>query len=145
MFQGVNHVNVVVSDIDRAKEFYRDVVGLTIDEEFQVSDPELSRGLAVPDATLNAVFWNLPNSETRIEMIEYVAPPARELDASLLANRVGYGHLAFTVTDIDEAYGALKERGAPFVSPPVLVPGNVRFCWFKDPDGNLLEIIQPAT
>jgi catechol 2,3-dioxygenase-like lactoylglutathione lyase family enzyme len=142
MFAGPNHFNVVVEDIDAIKSFYTDVVGLKIKDEFEISEPQLSRGLGVDDAKLKVIFWHIPESETTIEMVEYVSPTSVGVDKQT-TNRLGYGHLAFTVADIDSVYDELTARGAAFVSPPVTVAGGVRFCFFKDPEGNILEIIQP--
>ena len=142
MFRGPNHFNVVVEDIDAIKEFYGKVVGLAIKDEFEISEPELSRGLGVDDAVLKVIFWHIPESDTTIEMVEYATPTSAPV-AKEPTNRLGYGHLAFTVEDIDAVYEELSARGAEFVSPPVTVAGGVKFCFFKDPEGNILEIIQP--
>ena len=45
------------------------------------------------------------------------------------------------VPDCREAYGALLERGAEFLTPPREQGGEIR-CFFRDPDGHLFEISQ---
>lgn len=144
MLAGISHFNLVVSDLDRSKAFYTEVLGLTLAEEVEVADDELSKGLGVPDAKLRAAFFDLPGNEGQIEMMEYLNPTANPLDPTRKASDVGWGHLAFRVDDVDAVYETLRGKGVEFVSPPVTVPGGVRFCWFKDPDGNTLEIIKPA-
>lgn len=143
---GLNHVNVNVSDIAVARAFYRDVLGFEPVDEFEISDPELSTGLGVPDARLAVIFWALPGTQTTVEMIQYLAPShAAEAEAGdRPAFRPSYGHIAFTVADIEAAHAELTARGARFVSRPVTVPGGIRFCFLRDPDGNIVEIIQPA-
>ena len=138
---GLSHVNVVVRDLDTSKRFYTQTLGLELADEIEVSDPALSTGLGVPDAKLRAGFFRLPGSDAQIEMIEYVSPTAADAE-NAAANRVGYGHFALTVTDVDAAHAALSEAGVQFVSEPVTVPGDVRFCWLLDPDGNRVELIQ---
>ncbi len=49
--------------------------------------------------------------------------------------------LTTRVTDCRVAYETLKRRGATFLPPPVEYDWEVR-CFFRDPDGNLLEISQ---
>jgi glyoxylase I family protein len=144
MFAGLHHCNVVVSDLDRSKTFYTEVLGLTLAEEVEAAEDELSRGLGVPDAKLRAAFFDLPDSTTQVEMIQYIAPDSAPLPAGRLNNDVGYGHLAFRVEDIDAEYERLLSHGVEFISSPVTLEGGLRFCWFRDPDGNTLEIIQPA-
>ncbi len=150
---GLNHAGVVVADLAVSKAFYTDVLGLSPAQEFQIEDEQLSRGLGVPGARLDVIFWAVPGTATTIEMVRYLAPgdaaiaPGRAAAAGGAeppAFRPGYGHIAFTVADIDAAHAELARRGARFISGPVTVPGGIRFCFLRDPDGNIVEIIQPA-
>lgn len=47
--------------------------------------------------------------------------------------------LTFRVPDCRKAYETLKSRGAEFLTPPFDRGGEIR-CFFRDPDGRLLEI-----
>lgn len=138
---GLNHINVVVSDIEKSKEWYCDRLGFAVDEAFEISEDDLSLGLGVPDAKLKVAFLTIPNSTTRVEMIEYASPSALPLTQGP-ANAVGYGHFAIEVDDVIARYEELRAKGVEFVSRPVYVTGGVRFCWMLDPDGNRVEIIQ---
>jgi catechol 2,3-dioxygenase-like lactoylglutathione lyase family enzyme len=40
-----------------------------------------------------------------------------------------------------EAYAQLRERGAHFLTPPIDNGPEIR-CFFRDPDGHLLELSQ---
>ena len=51
--------------------------------------------------------------------------------------------LTIRVPDCRTAYETLKARGAVFLTPPVDWGSEIR-CFFRDPDGNLLEISQVA-
>jgi catechol 2,3-dioxygenase-like lactoylglutathione lyase family enzyme len=58
----------------------------------------------------------------------------------------GWDHLALEVEDIDAAYAELSAAGIPFHVPPEDFPEeapSVRIAFFKDPDGNVLELVQP--
>jgi catechol 2,3-dioxygenase-like lactoylglutathione lyase family enzyme len=60
----------------------------------------------------------------------------------------------FEVEDIDSAVSALRARGLTFeeydlpslktVNAVAELPGGVRVAWFKDPEGNVLGIVQPT-
>lgn len=57
-----------------------------------------------------------------------------------------WAHLAFEVADIDATHAELAARGIPFQVPPKDFPEDapsVRIAFFKDPDGNVLELVQP--
>ena len=59
------------------------------------------------------------------------APPA---DARAVSHE-----MTIRVPNCHAAYEALQARGARFLTPPVESPWEVR-CFFRDPDGHLLEI-----
>ncbi|WP_327634449.1 VOC family protein [Kribbella sp. NBC_00482] len=54
----------------------------------------------------------------------------------------GFRHIGFKVDRIDERAGVLKDAGVEFKLDPLDAEGNVRICFFYDPDGTLLELIQ---
>lgn len=59
---------------------------------------------------------------------------------------VGWAHLAFEVDDVAAACADLAARGVTFHIPPQDFPARapaVRSAFFKDPDGNELELLQP--
>jgi catechol 2,3-dioxygenase-like lactoylglutathione lyase family enzyme len=47
--------------------------------------------------------------------------------------------MTIRVPDCHAAYALLTSRGAQFLTPPVESPWEIR-CFFRDPDGHLLEI-----
>lgn len=65
-------------------------------------------------------------------------------------NTQGLRHIAFQVEDIEGEYARLKAAGVEFVGAPVAVPGSVirhddgqkRLCYFRDPDGVVLELAE---
>ncbi|MFF0341169.1 VOC family protein [Kribbella sp. NPDC004875] len=54
----------------------------------------------------------------------------------------GFRHLGFKVDRLDERAGVLKAAGVEFKLDPLDAEGKVRICFFYDPDGTLLEMIQ---
>jgi catechol 2,3-dioxygenase-like lactoylglutathione lyase family enzyme len=54
----------------------------------------------------------------------------------------GFRHLGFKVDRIDERAAVLKAAGVEFKLDPLDAEGNVRICFFYDPDGTLLEMIE---
>ena len=57
----------------------------------------------------------------------------------------GWDHFAFEVDDIDAVAAELTAKGVVFHIPPFNFPENhaVRIGFFKDPDGNPIELVQP--
>ena len=56
------------------------------------------------------------------------------------AERVSHS-MTIRVPDCQEAYETLKSRGVKFLTPPKDWGAEIR-CFFRDPDGHLLEISQ---
>jgi len=148
MITGLHHGNLVVSDLDRAKKFYTEVLGLHTVLETEIDEPEFDRGVGIPGTKVRALFLAIPNSPTQIEIFQYVAPhKSKPRPADALPSDIGFGHLAFLVDDIDAVHRRLAENKVPFVSSPVRISdthkdcAGIRFCYLSDPDGTIVELI----
>lgn len=141
------HLNLTVRDLDEMLDFYRNVLGFEIMVESEIADEAFCQGVGLPDASVKMAYLQLPGADFRIEMFQYnhLMPKQRQLD---LPNEQGYRHIAFQVNDLEQAYKELMNQGVPFISPPVLVnqPAygtvGVNFCYLRDPEGNLIELIE---
>jgi catechol 2,3-dioxygenase-like lactoylglutathione lyase family enzyme len=117
-------VLLVVSDLDRAWTFYADVLGATVYREYGGS----SCVLRFQGAWLLLVTGGGPTEDK--PAITF-APPADP-------DRVSH-ELTMRVPDCRAAYDTLRARGAQFLTPPKDWGAEIR-CFFRDPDGHLLEI-----
>jgi catechol 2,3-dioxygenase-like lactoylglutathione lyase family enzyme len=55
---------------------------------------------------------------------------------------LGFRHIGFKVTDLDDRVAALHDAGVVFHLEPFDASGGVRIAFFYDPDGVLLEFVQ---
>ncbi len=119
---------LVVSDIERSQWFYRDVLGATLVREYGGT----SCVFKFQGSWLLIVTGGEP---TKDKPGVTFAPPQ---DPNAVS-----AELTMRVQDCQGAYEVLKSRGAEFLTPPVKSDwgGEVR-CFFRDPDGHLLEISQ---
>lgn len=115
---------LVVSDMNRSKWFYRDVLGATVYREYGGTSCVLS----FQGAWLLLVTGGDPTEEK--PTVTYAPPP----DPDTVSHQ-----LTLRVPDCRAAYETLRSRGAEFLSPPLDRGGEIR-CFFRDPDGHLLEI-----
>jgi len=115
-------VTLAVKDIDRAKEFYERVLGLT------------PAGMDVPEGSLYR-----SGAST---VLVYVSSFAGTNEATAASWSVG--------DDFDGIVGELRSRGVTFehydlpdttVEGDVHVMGSMKSVWFKDPDGNILNVV----
>jgi catechol 2,3-dioxygenase-like lactoylglutathione lyase family enzyme len=116
----------VVSKLDDSRHFYRDVLGADEVREYGGT----SAVLKFAGTWLLLVTGGEPTADK--PTITF-APP--------LSSDVVSHELTIRVPDCRAAYEVLKARGAEFLTPPVEYDWEVR-CFFRDPDGHLLEISQ---
>ena len=55
----------------------------------------------------------------------------------------GITHICLQVTDIDAEYARLSAAGMRFHCAPQTAPGLCRATYGRDPDGNIVELIEP--
>ncbi len=115
---------LVVGDVQRSKDFYIDVLGAELYREYG-GDSVVLRFLGL---WLLLVAGGPPTGDKPGVTF---APPADP-------DRVDH-QLTLRVPDCRALYAELKARGAEFLTPPVDRGGEIR-CFFRDPDGHLLEI-----
>lgn len=144
---GIHHTGIVVSDMEKSKRWYQEVLGLRLVAEFTLDSEELRTGVAVPGCTLLGAMlqWGEGEGVEMIELLHYPTHPAKPFDWNMASNEYGVRHVAFaTENAIDDLYKELVAKGVEFLSPPqeLNLEGNkVKFCYLKDPDGIGLELI----
>lgn len=148
MFSGLHHFNLIVADKEKTKAFYHGLLGLEIALETEIEDDEFSRGVGLPGTKVLATFFKLPANNGLIETFQYVRPASRPIPDGAKANDGGWQHICFQVEDIEKAVRELESKGIVFLSTPVTISrqhpffAGVKFCYFKGPDGEVLEILQ---
>ncbi len=115
MFKQFDYTMIVVSDMQRSVEFYRDKLGIPL--KFQ--SPE----------------WTEFDTGTTTLALHGggVAGPPPEGDPS---KRAGACSIGFNVADVDETYKELQAKGVRFVMPPTQREGEgIKLAVGIDPDG----------
>ena len=117
---------LVVSDLEKAKAFYSEVLGASLLREYGGT----SAVYEFNGAWLLVVTGGEPTADK--PEVEFAAPTdPRKVSHSM----------TIRVPDCAEAYQTLKQRGAQFLTPPVRWKWEIR-AFFRDPDGHLFEISQ---
>ena len=115
---------LVVGDMRVSRDFYRDVLGATVHREYGGT----SCVLRFLGGWLLLVTEGGPTDDKPGVTF---APPG---DVSRVSHSI-----TIRVPDCQEAYETLRSRGAAFLTPPRDWGPEVR-CFFRDPDGHLLEL-----
>ncbi|QIB74400.1 VOC family protein [Halogeometricum borinquense] len=132
-----HHVGITVSDLENAVEFYQETLDLTLLDRFTVSGENFSTAVGVEGAT--GQFAHLEADGVRVELIEY--EPEGESRGEARINRPGTAHLGLTVEDIDSFYESLP-NSVESVSRPQTTDTGSRILFVRDPEGNLIELLE---
>jgi catechol 2,3-dioxygenase-like lactoylglutathione lyase family enzyme len=139
------HTNVVARDWRALAEFYIAVFGCRVKPPpRQQSGDWLARGTGVPGAALEGVHLLLPGhgeAGPTLEVYSYSTP----LDAPAgVANRRGFGHIAFEVNDVGRTVEAVVAHGGQLAGQiaerAIEGVGTITFVYARDPESNLVEI-----
>jgi glyoxylase I family protein len=145
----IDHVNIVVQDLERAIQFYSRVLGMEKTFEVTLEGDWIEDVTGLAGSHAHCIFLSCPGQDFRLELLQYLSPRAEVLPPNSLPHTPGMRHMAFETDDMDNLVARLQEAGAKFVSPPVTVPFPVgekklkkRLCYFHDPEGVLLEVAE---
>jgi catechol 2,3-dioxygenase-like lactoylglutathione lyase family enzyme len=131
-----HHVGITVSDLDRAVDFYTETFDLDLLTEFSVGGDAFAEAVAVEGAS--AEFAQLDADGARIELVEY--DPDAEYIAEPELNRQGATHLGLSVDDVAAFYADLDED-VETLSPPRTTETGTTILFVRDPEGNLIEVL----
>ena len=116
MFKQIDYTMVVVSDMQRAVEFYRDKLGIPL--KFQT--PE----------------WTEFQTGTTTLALHGGGVPATAPPASDPSKQAGSCSIGFNVEDVEKTYEELQAKGIRFVMPPTQREGEgIKLTVCLDPDG----------
>lgn len=126
----INHVAIVVPDIEGSLSFWRDAMGIRLDH---IED--------VPSQKSQVAF--LPLGESEVELVRPTTDDSGV--AKFLAERgAGMHHLCFEVDDIDGMLANLKAKGVRLINETAqqLEGRKVAFVHPKSSGGVLVELYQ---
>jgi catechol 2,3-dioxygenase-like lactoylglutathione lyase family enzyme len=117
--EGVEHTGLLVKESEALGNWYTELFGAT----------EVSRSGSEPPILFLAFGGGA--------LLELV--PASEERLSVPTDHV---HLCFSVPSLDDALEALRDNGTPLDRPVFEAYDGSRVAFFRDPEGNLLQIVE---
>lgn len=116
-----DHIAIVVQDLDDLVKFYTEVVGLTLNK--MVRNPNVA-----------IAYLGGSAEESQLELLEFVEE--REL---------GLKHFCYEITDLEGTCAKMAEQGVEFfIGPKMHDDGSGWLAFFKDPEGNVIELVEPG-
>ena len=131
--QDLNHVNIIVQNLDKAKKFYCGILGME----------DVPRH---PDFTLSGAWLRKNSAEIHLIQVDAATHAPGDLsfavvdttDKELSASR----HFSLVIDDTDSLVTQLKKHTVPIAYGPVKRPGGLVQTYCYDVDGHLIEFTQ---
>jgi catechol 2,3-dioxygenase-like lactoylglutathione lyase family enzyme len=143
---GVESVGMTVSDLDRAVDFYTQVLEFEKLSEVEVAGDAYEHLQGVFGLRMRVARLRL--GDEILELTQYLAPRGRPIPVDSRSNDRWFQHVAIIVRDMDEAYGWLRQNRIQHASTgPQTIPdwnagaAGIRAFYFNDPDGHVLEVL----
>jgi methylmalonyl-CoA/ethylmalonyl-CoA epimerase len=137
MIKNLRHIGIIVDDAEKQTAVFKMLFDLDDDEIVTVPTSVTGGG---------SVYAFIPIGGTELELIE----PITEEFKGLLGNpKPGINHLAFTVSDLDQAIAKMAEKGVRLghVTPNGIIDtGRSKVAYFnpEDTGGILIELVEPT-
>jgi catechol 2,3-dioxygenase-like lactoylglutathione lyase family enzyme len=137
--KSLSHAGLTVCDFERSVAWYHERFGFFLVSEDRLG-PEATEALfplyGVEGASVRMGFLRAPGGGV-IEIFEF---EPKRASAPTAWNATGFTHAALNVSGVASWIKRLERRGVDFVVP-VQHTGGVDWTFLRDPDGNLLELI----
>jgi len=133
VFNRIDHIGVAVDDLDAAINLYENVLGM-----------KLVHRETVTEQGVDAVLLDV--GENHVELLSPLADDT-PVGRFLAKNGPGLHHVAYQVTDIEQALAALTAEGVRLIdeTPRIGIRGSrVAFVHPKSSGSVLTEIVEPA-
>ena len=142
------HTNLIARDWRSLARFYETLFGCTpVPPERDFRGPDLDRGTAMAGAHLTGAHLRLPGHGTAGPTLEIFSYDDLAERPPTAVNRPGFGHIAFSVGDVDAARAAVLGAGGRPVGEVVTMTNaagqKLTWVYVTDPEGNVIELQSP--
>ena len=137
---GCRHVGIIVKSMEKSVDFYGNILGLEIIQEFTDKSEYINKITGLTHGEAHFVKLKMPDG-TVLELLEYPSHPTNSHSLSII--NVGICHVALQVASAKMMHKYLIQKGIEVLSEPVLSSEGIATVFFcLDPDGVRVEIVE---
>ncbi len=139
-------LGIVASNLEKSAAFYKDVIGCTEVNGFDVPAAfATSLGLVDNhDLTVRVLVLGEGKTQTKLKLMEFPKAGGSQSNQKFIHSSFGFSYLTLHVTDLNASIKRLKDAGVKLEGKtPVPLGGNNALVVCRDPDGNFIELIGP--
>jgi predicted enzyme related to lactoylglutathione lyase len=139
------HTNLIANDWQALATFYQDVFGcIPVPPERDLQGALLEAGTGIPDARLRGAHLRLPGYGECGPTLEIFNYNILVGGGKKAVNRPGFGHIAFSVDNVEAARNVVLQAGGQrvgeIVTMQVATGARVTWCYVTDLEGNVIEL-----
>jgi catechol 2,3-dioxygenase-like lactoylglutathione lyase family enzyme len=141
MIKKSHHIGFVVTDMDQCILFWRDLLGLKQTADFTMNGSFLDTVQGKEGMDYRIVKFETKDGFVIELLYDRGHETAPQVQNSLQA--AGLRHFALEVDDVDAYYKRFEDAGMATISRPATSgDGSMRLFFVRDPELNLIEIMQ---
>ncbi len=148
MVKQIYHVGITVTDLERSVAFYKKVLGYSFLGEITMKGKETELLFQRQNCVARVGYLKGSDDEElpSVELIQFMNDEVKVDRPDLFKTSIS--ELCFYTDDIEEVYENLKKHNVECLSKPQPFDftkegfGKSLAFYFKDPDGNILEMMQ---
>ena len=139
------HTNLIARDWQKLSQFYIDVLGcVAVPPERHYKGADLERGTGIHGSEVHGVHLRLPGCGDEGPTLEIYSYSISESEITPAVNRPGFAHIAFSVSDVEQARRTILEAGGHPVGEVVVLQtatgDRVTWCYVRDLEENIIEL-----
>jgi catechol 2,3-dioxygenase-like lactoylglutathione lyase family enzyme len=142
MIERMDHVGVVVDDLEAATAFFVEL-GLVLEGEAAVEGRWVDRVNRLDGVRVDIAMMRTPDGHGRLELTKFHTPTAVSAEPeNALGNTLGLRSVMFAVDDLDATVAGLRARGAELVGEVAQYQDSYRLCYVRGPEGIIVALAE---
>ena len=140
--QRMDHVGIVVEDLDAAIAFFTEL-GLEAQDRMQVHDSWVDRVVGLDGVNVEITMMRTPDGHSRLELTKFLAPAVIPGDPyPAPANVLGLRRIMFAVDDIRDVVRRLEKHGGELIGEIAQYEDAYLLCYLRGPSGIIVALAE---
>jgi catechol 2,3-dioxygenase-like lactoylglutathione lyase family enzyme len=143
--QRMDHVGVVVNDLEAAKAFFVEL-GMELEGEAPVEGRWVDRVNGIGGVQVDIVMMRTPDGQGRLELTKFHSPAAVSAEPeNAPPNTLGLRSVMFAVDDVDATVARLQAHGAELVGEVAQYEDSYRLCYVRGPADIIVALAEQVS
>jgi catechol 2,3-dioxygenase-like lactoylglutathione lyase family enzyme len=138
--QRMDHVSVVVDDLEAATAFFAEL-GLELEGEAAIEGPWVDGVNGMDDVKVDIAMMRTPDGHSKLELTKFRTPKAIGAEPDP-PNTLGLRSIMFAVDDIEDVIARLRPHGAELVGQLEQYEDSYRLCYVRGPAGIIVALAE---